>query len=266
MLGKSFKISWVFNMKVTLTNKTYLKAAPIQSDALKDQKELDPLIPMGKGTILQVLHQEPCSDSIAGAGDHLFVQLHRPPKGHKESRWFIFAEHCCVEGTEPTNNPAQSEAFFPKKKPEIKIKVPGITQLVGVDQPIYEGSHFAWGELTKGGSRIPVDRHVTDRLVKLAKYMDKVRAYLGDKPIRITSGYRDPATNRAVGGASSSRHMSGDAVDFYVEGLDVVSVFHKLKGFHPSGGLAVGSGFVHLDLRPYPSRWSYPGGPRVALW
>lgn len=251
-------------MKITLLKNTYLKAAPIQSEELKSRKELDPLIPMGKGTILQVLHQEPCSDPTAG--EHVLVQLAKPPKGHKESRWFIYGQDCCVEGTEPENNPKQNEAHDPKKSPEIKIKVPGISQQVGVNQAIYRGSHFAWGELTNGGARIPVNATITQRIVKLAKYLDEVREYLGGKPMRITSGYRDPASNRAVGGASSSRHMAGDAVDFYVEGESEVATFYKLKGFHTSGGLAVGCGFVHLDLRPYAARWSYPGGPTVALW
>lgn len=105
------------------------------------------------------------------------------------------------------------------------------------------------------------------RIVKLAKYMDEVRDHLGGKPTRVTSGYRDPVSNRYIGGARDSRHMYGDAVDFWVEGLDVVDVFYKLKSYHPTGGLAVGNGFVHLDLRPgSPARWLYPGGPRVSLW
>ena len=36
---------------------------------------------------------------------------------------------------------------------------------------------------------------------------------------RITSGYRDQQRNAAVGGASGSRHMQGDAIDFSVAGL-----------------------------------------------
>lgn len=36
---------------------------------------------------------------------------------------------------------------------------------------------------------------------------------------RITSGYRDPARNAAVGGAKGSRHIQGDAIDFSLAGL-----------------------------------------------
>ncbi|PZO18524.1 MAG: hypothetical protein DCF25_09655 [Leptolyngbya foveolarum] len=66
----------------------------------------------------------------------------------------------------------------------------------------------------------------------------------GDRAIHITSGYRDSYSNRSVGGARDSRHIyGGGAVDFWVEGLELVDVFYQLKKYHPKGGLAVGSGF-----------------------
>jgi putative chitinase len=48
--------------------------------------------------------------------------------------------------------------------------------------------------------------------------MEKVRALLG-APITITSGYRSPQVNAAVGGVSNSDHMTGFAVDFRAAGL-----------------------------------------------
>ena len=50
-------------------------------------------------------------------------------------------------------------------------------------------------------------------LTTLAEGLEKVRALLGG-PIRITSGYRSPALNAAIGGAKNSAHMSGFAADF----------------------------------------------------
>jgi hypothetical protein len=160
----------------------------------------------------------------------------------------------------------------PKPAPDFgpKIFVPGISRPIGIYEPIYfepKPSNFSWAELTKGGARIPVDATVTQRIVKLAKYLDEVRAFLGNQPMRVTSGYRDPVSNREVGGARDSRHMYGDAVDFWIEGQDVVDTFNRLKNYHTKGGLAVGNGFVHIDLRPgAPARWTYPGGPQVSLW
>jgi len=48
----------------------------------------------------------------------------------------------------------------------------------------------------------------------LAEFMEKVREVLGNNPIVITSGYRSPAVNAAVGGSSTSQHLSGLACDF----------------------------------------------------
>jgi zinc D-Ala-D-Ala carboxypeptidase len=53
-------------------------------------------------------------------------------------------------------------------------------------------------------------------LERLAGVMEVVRRVLGDKPIIISSGYRNEATNSACGGSSTSAHMYGLAVDFSV--------------------------------------------------
>lgn len=52
----------------------------------------------------------------------------------------------------------------------------------------------------------------------LAPGMQSVRELLG-KPVTITSGFRSPAVNRAVGGARNSQHMTGLAADFICPGF-----------------------------------------------
>lgn len=47
--------------------------------------------------------------------------------------------------------------------------------------------------------------------------ISKIRKNLGH-PVIITSGYRCAALNSAVGGASNSQHVSGQACDFVVQG------------------------------------------------
>lgn len=42
--------------------------------------------------------------------------------------------------------------------------------------------------------------------------LDPLRELLG-KPVRVSSGYRCPALNKAVGGASNSFHLTGCAAD-----------------------------------------------------
>ena len=49
---------------------------------------------------------------------------------------------------------------------------------------------------------------------------DKEREARRDKPLIITSGYRSPEVNRAVGGAPTSNHLTGCAVDIRCEGFE----------------------------------------------
>jgi hypothetical protein len=51
-------------------------------------------------------------------------------------------------------------------------------------------------------------------LERLAAVMERVRLYLGERPITITSGYRGPQLNAAVGGVANSAHCLGLACDF----------------------------------------------------
>ena len=47
--------------------------------------------------------------------------------------------------------------------------------------------------------------------------LDPLRERYGH-PIYVSSGYRSPRLNKAVGGAATSQHVRGEAVDIYVAG------------------------------------------------
>ena len=95
-------------------------------------------------------------------------------------------------------------------------------------------------------------------IIRIARVMEDVRDRLGDRPITINSWYRDPVTNRRVGGASRSRHLNGDAVDFVAPGLHPYNVYDRLNRWWGSkGGLASATVFTHIDARGYYARWSY---------
>lgn len=64
----------------------------------------------------------------------------------------------------------------------------------------------------KGIDNTPND-DVKDNLLQLAQRMEEVRGLLG-KPIIVSSGYRSPKLNAAIGGAKNSQHITGQAVDF----------------------------------------------------
>jgi zinc D-Ala-D-Ala carboxypeptidase len=53
---------------------------------------------------------------------------------------------------------------------------------------------------------------IMGNLKKLADGLEKVRALLGH-PITVSSGYRSPTLNRAIGGSENSAHCLGYAAD-----------------------------------------------------
>jgi hypothetical protein len=55
---------------------------------------------------------------------------------------------------------------------------------------------------------------VIENLKQLAAALQEVRSILGNKPIIVSSGYRSPELNTAVGGSARSDHCKGLAVDF----------------------------------------------------
>lgn len=80
--------------------------------------------------------------------------------------------------------------------------------------------HFSLEELIASSAavRLKIDNtpgpEVVAALTRAAQFMEDVREALGNKPIRVTSGYRSPAVNKAVGGAATSAHCYGHAIDF----------------------------------------------------
>lgn len=78
----------------------------------------------------------------------------------------------------------------------------------------------------------------------LLAVLEGIRRRIG-RPLPIVSGYRSPATNRAVGGASRSYHLSGRAADI-PSGLVKVGTA-VASG---AGGIGVRKGWVvHVDSR-----------------
>ena len=80
--------------------------------------------------------------------------------------------------------------------------------------------HFSLDELTTSDTAIrkAIDNTphpaVTERLRMLAATLEQVRSLLGNNSIRISSGYRCLALNRAIGSGDLSAHVLGYAVDF----------------------------------------------------
>jgi zinc D-Ala-D-Ala carboxypeptidase len=65
---------------------------------------------------------------------------------------------------------------------------------------------------------------IIDNLRRLCQsVLEPLRVKLA-RPVVITSGYRSPALNRAVGGSPTSHHMQGRAADIIVPGMTPLAV------------------------------------------
>ena len=88
--------------------------------------------------------------------------------------------------------------------------------------------------------------------------IDHLRASLGF-PIVLTSTYRSPEYNEAVGGAENSYHMRNMACDFHVAAHAPERIGHILKTWRADGVFTGGIGtyptFVHLDTRSRNADW-----------
>lgn len=129
--------------------------------------------------------------------------------------------------------------------------------------------HFTLAELTVTQQRqfdnTPSEVAVAN-LKRLAEtILEPARALIG-KPLIITSGYRSPEVNAAVGGVSSSQHMSGQAADFIVQGMTPRDVCMLLKDsdipYHQLIFENFGGGWTHISWSDAPRRQAFvlPGG------
>lgn len=72
---------------------------------------------------------------------------------------------------------------------------------------------------------------IVDNLNRLADYLDGIRAKLG-KPILVSSGYRCPMLNKAVGGVANSQHQKGLAADLVCADMESLEkVLRETGGF-----------------------------------
>jgi hypothetical protein len=84
--------------------------------------------------------------------------------------------------------------------------------------------HFTLEEMiaSQEGARRGLDNtppaDVLQHLKDMCERLEEVRTLLG-APITISSGYRSPALNAAIGGAANSAHRLGYAVDFICPGF-----------------------------------------------
>ncbi|MBY0241765.1 MAG: DUF882 domain-containing protein [Burkholderiaceae bacterium] len=113
--------------------------------------------------------------------------------------------------------------------------------------------HFTLEELVASqlAARQRIDNRptpvVVENLRRVAGVLEQIRALVG-KPVMVSSGYRSPALNKAVGGAPASGHLDGLAVDITVPGMTARELAAAIRH----------SGIV-LDQLIYEGDWVHVG-------
>ena len=125
-------------------------------------------------------------------------------------------------------------AYSKKKEGTIKL------------EPNFKVKEFA----CKDGSDVV---YVSPELVNL---LQKIRNHYG-KAVNINSGYRTPAYNKKVGGATYSQHLYGTAADIRITGVKPKDLAAYIETLMPNkGGIGIYKNFVHVDVREVKSRWN----------
>ncbi|KRV50538.1 peptidase M15 [Wenjunlia vitaminophila] len=118
-------------------------------------------------------------------------------------------------------------------------------------------AHFSYAELNDcnsdwSGGAVSASTAKANALRSMWK-LEAMRHALGDQPITVTSGFRSYACNSAVGGASNSRHLYGDAADLG-SGPHSLCTLAKQARYHGFNGI-LGPGYpghsdhTHVDHR-----------------
>ena len=125
--------------------------------------------------------------------------------------------------------------------------------------------HFSPQEITsyanqlRGGVRngLPPEE-LWPNIVPTLWVVDHLRGALG-KPITLTSIYRSPFYNEAVGGAPRSQHKRNAAIDFQIRGATPLLARNRLVKLRQAGmfkgGIGLYSTFVHVDTRGRNATW-----------
>ena len=89
---------------------------------------------------------------------------------------------------------------------------------------------------------------------ELLSRLEALRARIG-RPVNVSSGYRCPKRNAQLANAApESLHLTGEAADIWVAGIDPPAV---LLHAHAVGftGLGLYRTHVHVDVRPNLAAW-----------
>lgn len=103
--------------------------------------------------------------------------------------------------------------------------------------------------------RVRYARISTDLVEGLQRVRDRVGA-----SVTVNSGYRHPALNQEVDGASSSQHIAGRAADIRTSAMTPLELARiALQELGCDIGIGLGRNSIHVDLRDQLTSWRYDG-------
>lgn len=125
-------------------------------------------------------------------------------------------------------------------------------------------THFTYREATYSPTARDrgIDNNPTPAQLEVMKFtalrMEAVRQLLGSKPLYITSWFRSFALNKAIGGAQSSQHSNGEAVDFKCPGYGtpyrICQLLIANKSIIKYDQLILEPSWVHISFREHGAR------------
>jgi len=126
-------------------------------------------------------------------------------------------------------------------------------------------ANFSYGELNRcnstwAGGALSAAAARANALVTMWK-LQALRHALGDRPLGVNSGFRSTSCNSAVGGASNSRHLYGDAADLAAgsQGFCTIAKQARYHGFSQILGPGYPDHDDHVHVAAPASRfWSAP--------
>lgn len=115
--------------------------------------------------------------------------------------------------------------------------------------------NFSLEELTKShaAEALKIDNTPgAEQVVNLCALVYNVLQPLRDReglPVKITSGYRCPALNKAVGGVTNSQHTRGQAADIKIEGVSPRQIFDHIVTTLTYDQVILYPTFVHVSYK-----------------
>lgn len=120
-----------------------------------------------------------------------------------------------------------------------------------LDQPLVPGMRWTIRDIMQsttasrnGIDNTPSPRHIDAARATANAFLVPMDVATGGR-VRVTSWYRSLALNNAIGGANGSQHTLGEAIDFYVEGMDRNDAFALLRRLVNEGKATVDQAILY---------------------